>query len=85
MIRRCFLKSDESAFQVFKKIYKAVTDTDFTFSMDNLQDILKNPKLADNRFLIPLFIRLRIYKQMGFIKTDIPYLFPPLNDPVTLL
>jgi hypothetical protein len=47
--------------------------------------LLKNPKLADNRFLIPLFVRLRIYKHMGFIKNDIPYLFPQLRDPVTLL
>ena len=33
-------KPDELAFKVFKRIYRIITDTDFTFSRDNLQDIL---------------------------------------------
>lgn len=33
-------KPDELAFKVFKRIYRVITDTDFTFSRDNLQDIL---------------------------------------------
>ena len=38
----------ESALNVFKQIYKVVTDTDFTFSKDNLQDILKDILTNEN-------------------------------------
>ncbi len=35
-------KRDEEALKVFKACYAMVTDTDFTFKKDNLQDILKD-------------------------------------------
>jgi len=44
--------------------------------------ILKQPQYTKNIYLIPIFIRHRIYKHLSFIKNEIPFLIPESNDPI---
>ena len=62
-------KRDEEAFKVFKACFAIVTDTDFTFKKDNLQDILKD--ILTNRIFKENFKGLVIlYDEFGYALDD---------------
>lgn len=47
--------------------------------------ILENDEYKDNMYLIPVFMRFRIYKSMGLISKDIPFLIPRKDDPIIFI
>lgn len=47
--------------------------------------ILEQPQFVQNILLIPIFIRHRIYKNLGIISTDLPFLSSMYNDPVIIV
>lgn len=46
--------------------------------------ILKQPQFEKNILLLPIFIRHRIYKHLGIISRDLPYLSSMYTDPIQL-
>ena len=62
-------KRDEEAWKVFKTCFAIVTDTDFTFKKDNLQDILKD--ILTNKIFKEKFKGLVIlYDEFGYALDD---------------
>lgn len=47
--------------------------------------VLKQPQFESNILLIPLFIRHRIYKHLGIISAELPYLSSFYKDPIVLI
>lgn len=47
--------------------------------------VLKQPQFKEHILLIPIFIRHRIYKHLGIISADIPFLSSMYSDPIVML
>lgn len=52
------------------------------FSLDYID---KHESFARNKFLIPTYVRLRILKHFGIVRTDLDFLIPQPVDPVIFL
>lgn len=46
--------------------------------------VLRQDQFKDNWYLIPMFIRFRMYCKHGLIHSHIPFLTPPSPDPITI-
>ncbi len=47
--------------------------------------VLKQPQFEKNILIVPIFIRHRIYKHLGIISSDFPYLSPMSKDPIVMV
>jgi hypothetical protein len=47
--------------------------------------ILQQPQFVNDLFLLPIFVRHRIYKHLKIISTDLPFLTPMYNDPLLMV
>ncbi len=55
------------------------------FSLFVNEYVLKQPQFEQNILLVPIFIRHRIYKHLGIISNDFPYLSPMSKDPIVMV
>lgn len=65
VLKKKLSEANENSFRIFKLIYKEITDTDFSYSKDNLQDILKD--LVTNEKFIEKYKGIAIiYDEFGY-------------------
>ena len=64
-IKKGLRQDDETALRVFKQVYREITDTDFSFLKDNLQDILKD-LVTDENFIKEYKGIVIIYDEFGY-------------------
>lgn len=62
-------------------------EKEYMKTFDNFSNnyVLKQPQFEKNILLIPMFIRHRIYKHLGIISADLPYLSPMHKDPIIMI
>lgn len=42
----------------------------------------RHERFARNKFLIPAYVRLRVYKHIGLIRRNTPFVYPDTGDPI---